>query len=68
MLVQARRDTQAALRVMRKLLKNRASHRSCWSPTNWAPTGRLSGNSAPVCPHERGLRSRVDDWRGILKF
>ena len=38
MLVQRRRDTQAALRLMRKLLKNRASHRSCWSPTSWAPT------------------------------
>jgi hypothetical protein len=23
-----------------------ASHRSCWSPTSWAPTARLSGNCA----------------------
>jgi DDE superfamily endonuclease len=44
MLVQRRRDTQAALRLMRKLLKNRASHRSCWAPTGWGPTARLSGN------------------------
>jgi hypothetical protein len=46
MLVQRRRDTQAALRLMRKLLRNRASHRSCWSPTSWGPTARLSGNCA----------------------
>src|ERR1700719_6780 len=46
MLIQRRRDTQAALRLMRKLLKKQGSHRSCWSPTSWAPTARLSGNWA----------------------
>jgi transposase-like protein len=38
MLVQRRRDTWAALRLMRKLLKNRASHPNCWSPTSCALT------------------------------
>ena len=52
MLVQRRRDTRAALRLMRKLLRKQGfapkSHRSCWSPTSWAPTARLSGNCASV--------------------
>ena len=29
-LVQARRDKQAAWRLMRKLLKSRVMHRACW--------------------------------------
>jgi hypothetical protein len=45
-LVQRRRDTHAALRLMRKLLRNRASHRSCWSPTSGAPMAQLSGDCA----------------------
>src|SRR5690349_13180579 len=40
MLVQRRRDTRAALRLMRKLLKSRASHPNCWSPTSCALTPR----------------------------
>src|ERR1700759_5087070 len=37
-LVQRRRDTRAALRLMRKLLKSKALCRNCWSPTSCAPT------------------------------
>jgi transposase-like protein len=38
MLVQRRRDTRAALRLMRKLLKKQGFEPSCWSPTSCAPT------------------------------
>ena len=37
-LVQRRRDTRAALRLMRKLLKKQRSCRNCWSATSCAPT------------------------------
>jgi transposase-like protein len=42
MLVQRRRDTRAALRLMRKLLKKQGSHPSRWSPTSSTPTLRPS--------------------------
>jgi putative transposase len=38
MLVQRRRDSWSALRLMRKLLKNSASCRKLWSPISCAPT------------------------------
>jgi putative transposase len=44
-LVQRWRDSRAALRLMRKLLKKQASRRNCWSPTNCAPTPRRSAVS-----------------------
>src|SRR6201995_3365729 len=37
-LVQSHRDSRAALRLMRKLLKSKALCRNCWSPTSCAPT------------------------------
>jgi putative transposase len=43
MLVQPRRDTRAALRLMRKLLKNKVLRRNFWSPTSCAPRPRRSG-------------------------
>jgi len=43
MLVQRRRDSRAALRLMRKLLKKQG--RNCWSPTSCAHTPRRSGVS-----------------------
>jgi transposase-like protein len=46
MLFRRRRDTQAALRLMRSCSRNRTSHRSCWSPKSWAPKARLSSNCA----------------------
>ena len=46
MLVQRRRDKRAALRLMRKLLRNRASRRNCSLPTSSAPTDLLSGTWA----------------------
>ena len=44
MLVQRRRDTQAALRLMRKLLKKQGFAPKCWSPISCARTARRSGN------------------------
>jgi transposase-like protein len=38
MLVQRRRDSWAALRLMRKLLKKQGFVPNCWSPTSCAPT------------------------------
>ena len=68
MLVQRRRDTRAALRLMRKLLKKQG----------FAPkllvTDKLRSYASALrrlrlaCPHEQGLRSRVDDWRGVRRF
>jgi putative transposase len=43
MLVQPRRDTRAALRLMHKLLKKQGFAPNCWSPTSCAPTPRRSG-------------------------
>ena len=68
MLIQRRRDTRAALRLMRKLLKKQG----------FAPkllvTDKLRSYASALrrlrlaCPHEQGLRSRVDDWRGVRRF
>src|SRR5436190_354861 len=46
MLVQRRRDTQAALRLMRKLLKKQGFAPKLLASTSWARTARLSGNCA----------------------
>src|SRR3954447_8521144 len=48
MLVQSRRDRKAAVRLMRKLLRNKALRRGCWLPTSWALTAQPSGSLA--CP------------------
>src|SRR6516162_6862284 len=68
MLVQRRRDSRAALRLMRMLLKKQG----------FAPklpvTDKLRSYAAVfrrlrlTCRHEQGLRSRVDDWRGGRRF
>ena len=63
MLVQRRRDSRAALRLMRKLLKKQG-----FAP-NLLVTDKLRSYASALrrlqltCPHEQGLRSRVDDWR-----
>jgi putative transposase len=68
MLVQRRRDTRAALRLMRKLLK-----RQGFAP-KLLVTDKLRSYAAAfrrlrlTCRHEQGLRSRVDDWRGVRRF
>jgi transposase-like protein len=43
MLVRRRRDTRAALRLMRKLLKKQGFAPKCWSPTSCALTRPRSG-------------------------
>ena len=68
MLVQSRRHTRAALRLMRKLLK-----RQGFAP-KLLVTDKLRSYAAAfrrlrlTCRHEQGLRSRVDDWRGGRRF
>ena len=65
--VQRRRDTHAALRLMRSCSRNRASHRSCWSPTSWAPTAlqielktpiKSCGDESPRCSGSSRLDPR----------
>jgi transposase-like protein len=56
MLVQRRRDTRAALRLMRTLLKEQGFPPGWRSPTSCAPTRRRSGNFGLSCPHEQGIR------------
>ena len=68
MLVQGRRDSRAALRLMRKLLKKQG-----FAPKLLVTDKLRSYASAFLrlrltCPHEQGLRSRVDDWRGGCRF
>jgi transposase-like protein len=64
MLVQRRRDTRVALRLMRKLLKKQG-----FGP-KLLVTDKLRSYACALrrlrltCPHEQGMRSRVDDWRG----
>ena len=68
MLVQRRRDTRVALRLMRKLLKKQG-----FAP-NLLVTDKLRSYASALrrlqltCPHEQGLRSRVDDRRGGRRF
>ena len=68
MLVQSCRDSRAALRLMRKLLR-----RQGFVP-KLLVTDKLRSYVAAfrrlrlTCRHEQGLRSRVDDWRGGLRF
>ena len=44
MLVQRRRDSRAALRLMRKLLKKQGSTPKLWSPTSCARMPRHAAN------------------------
>jgi transposase-like protein len=68
MLVQRRRDTRAALRLMRKLLKKLGFAPKLLVTDKLGSYGSAFRGLGLTCPHERGLRSRVDDWRGGLRF
>src|SRR3954471_24372560 len=67
-LVQRRRDKCAAVKLMRKLLRKQG-----FAPKT-VTTDKLRSYSAAFqhlglsCHHEQGLRRRVDDWRGSVRF
>jgi putative transposase len=68
MLVQRRRDKGAALRLMRKLLKKQGFTPKLLTTDKLGSYGAAFRHLRLTCPHEQGLRSRVDDWRGSLRF
>ena len=68
MLVQRRRDTRAALRLMRKLLKKQGFAPKLLVTDKLRSYASAFRRLRLTCPHEQGLRSRVDDWRGGLRF
>ena len=68
MLVQPRRDTQAALRLMRKLLKKQGVAPKLLVADKLRSYAAAFRRLRLTCRHEQGLRSRVDDWRGGLRF
>src|SRR3977135_237388 len=68
MLVQRRRDKRAALRLMRKLLRKQGFAPKLLVTDRRGSYGAAFRPLRLTCPHEQGLRSRVDDWRGSLRF
>src|SRR5690242_5991904 len=68
MLVQRRRDTRAALRLMRKLLKKQGFVPKLLVTDKLRSYASAFRRLRLTCPHEQGLRSRVDDWRGSVRF
>src|SRR4051812_46310728 len=68
MLVQRRRNTQAALRLMRKLLKKQGFAPKLLVTDTLGSYGSAFRQLRLTCPHDRGLRSRDDDWRGSVRF
>jgi putative transposase len=58
MLVQRRRDTQAALRLMRKLLKKQGFAPKLLVTDKLGCYGSAFRELGLICPHERGLRRR----------
>jgi transposase-like protein len=67
-LVQRRRDKRATLRLMRKLLKKRGFTPKLMTTDKLDSYGSAFRHLHLTCPHEQGQRSRVDDWRGSLRF
>ena len=68
MLVQRRRDTRAALRLMRKLLRKQGFTPKLLVTDKLRSYASAFRRLRLTCPHEQGLRSRVDDWRGGRRF
>src|SRR4051794_18508285 len=68
MLVQRRRDTRAALRLMRKLLKKQGFVPKLLVTDKLRSYACAFRRLRLSCRHEQGLRSRVDDWRGSVRF
>ena len=68
MLVQSRRDSRSALRLMRKLLRKLGFVPKLLVTDRLRSYGSAFRQLQLTCPHEQGLRSRVDDWRGGRRF
>src|ERR1700732_1625064 len=68
MLVQSRRDSRAALRLMRKLPRKQGFVPKLLVTDKLRSYGSAFRQLQLTCPHEQGLRSRVDDWRGSLRL
>jgi putative transposase len=68
MLVQRRRDSRAALRLMRKLLKKQGVAPKLLVTDKLRSYACAFRRLRLVCPHGQGLRRRVDDWRGGGRF
>ena len=54
--------------MMRKLLKKQGFTPKLLTTDKLASYGVASRQLQLTRPHEQGLRSRVDDWRGSLRF
>ena len=69
MLVQRRRDTQAALRLMRKLLKKRGFAPKLPVTDKLGSYGSAFRHLRLTCPHERGLRknNRAENSHQIVR-
>jgi transposase-like protein len=65
---QRRRDCQVALRLMRKLLKKQGFAPKLLITEKLCSYASAFRRLQLTCPHEQGLRGRVDDWRGSLRF
>jgi len=59
MLVQSRRDRNAAVRLMRKLLRKQGFAPRRWSPTSWARTALRSGSLAFPVPMSRDFGATI---------
>src|ERR1700732_3214786 len=68
MLVQSRRDSRSALRLMRTLLRKQGFVPKLLVTDKLRSYGSAFRQLQLTCPHEQGLRSRVDDWRGSLRL
>ena len=69
MLVQRRRDTQAALRLMRKLLKKQGFAPKLLVTDKLGSYGSAFRHLRLTCPHERGLRknNRAENSHQIVR-
>jgi putative transposase len=68
LLVQRRRDKRAAVKLMRKLLKKQGFAPDVIITDKLRSYGAAKTEMRLSARHEQGLRSRVDDWRGGLRF
>ena len=67
MLVQRRRDTQAALRLMRKLLKKQGFAPKLLVTDKLGSYGSAFRQLGLTCPHERGLRELASEIKPFLR-
>jgi transposase-like protein len=70
MLVQRRRDTKAALRLMRKLLKKQGFAPKLLITDKLGSSGSAFRQLRLTCPHDRGLRknNRAENSHKIARY